>query len=133
MADQKPKTRRLKKTETVRQKAVKSTDQPEKRRRLRRTASTAAKPLRRAAHLGRKEYYLPLPDNRVGRFLNKRRYVIPRFFREAWQELRQVTWPSRKETWKLTLAVFIFALVFGSLVAGVDYGLDKLFKQVILK
>jgi preprotein translocase SecE subunit len=128
------KPRRLKKVETVREKAERATAvKPEKPRRLRKTAATAVKPIKKAAEVGRKEYYLPLPDNRFGRFLNKRRYVIPTFFREAWGEVRQVTWPTNRETLKLSLAVFIFAIVFGLLVTGVDYGLDKLFKELLLK
>jgi hypothetical protein len=50
----------------------------------------------------------------------------------AWKELRQVTWPGRKETRQLTLAVFVFATVFGLMVTLTDYGLDKVFKKVIL-
>lgn len=61
------------------------------------------------------------------------RWLIPRYFVNSWREVRQVTWPSRRETWRLTLAVFIFAIVFGALIAGVDKGLDLLFKKVILK
>jgi preprotein translocase SecE subunit len=61
------------------------------------------------------------------------RWLMPRYFVNSWREVKQVTWPSRRETWRLTLAVFIFAVVFGSLVAGVDKGLDILFKKVILK
>lgn len=80
----------------------------------------------------KREIYLPMPDNKVGRFLNKRRHFMPRYFSDAWGELKQVTWPTRKETWKLTLAVFMFAIIFGLLVALVDFGLDKLFKKVIL-
>ena len=66
----------------------------------------------------------------IGRILSK---LAPRYFINAWRELRQVTWPNRKETWRLTLAVFIFATVFGALVAGVDKGLDVIFKHTILK
>ena len=80
-----------------------------------------------------REYYLPLPDTRIGRFLNKKRHIFPLYFRESARELKQVSWPSRKETWKLTLAVFIFAIIFGLLAAVVDFGLDKLFRKVILK
>jgi len=126
------KKRRIVKAETVRERADKKQVEP-KQRRLRQTARSASKPFRLASRLGRKEYYLPMPDNRVGRFLNKRRRLIPRFFREAWAEVRQVSWPTRRETWKLTLAVFIFAVVFGTLVWAVDYGLEKLFRKVILK
>ncbi|MGH7156891.1 MAG: preprotein translocase subunit SecE [Candidatus Saccharimonadales bacterium] len=60
-------------------------------------------------------------------------WIVPRYFVNAWRELRQVQWTSRRETWRLTLAVFIFAIVFGALVAGVDKGLDEIFKKVVLK
>ena len=43
-----------------------------------------------------------------------------------------VTWPSGKQTRALTFAVIVFSIVFGALVALVDFGLDKLFKKVIL-
>lgn len=59
--------------------------------------------------------------------------IVPRYLRNAWQELRHVTWPSRKESLRLTSAVIVFAAVFGLLIAATDYGLDKVFKKVILK
>ena len=61
------------------------------------------------------------------------RLLVPTYFINSWREVRQVSWPNRRETWRLTLAVFIFAIVFGALVAAVDKGLDELFKKVILK
>ncbi len=60
-------------------------------------------------------------------------WIVPSYFINAWRELRQVQWPKRRETWRLTLAVFIFSVIFGALVAGVDKGLDEVFKKVILK
>ncbi len=78
-----------------------------------------------------------LPKPGIFRFLRPilrpLRWLIPAYFVNSWREVRQVTWPNRRETWRLTLAVFIFAIIFGSLVAGVDKGLDLLFKKVILK
>lgn len=133
MAEEKRKVRRLKKVQTVREKAERATNASPKPRRLHATARKATRPLRAARNIGRKEYYLPLPQNRIGKFLNKRRSFTPKFFKEAWAEVRQVTWPSRKETWKLTLAVFIFAVTFGLVIAIVDYGLDKLFKSLLLQ
>jgi preprotein translocase subunit SecE len=59
--------------------------------------------------------------------------IVPRYFRNSWAELRRVTWPGRKETRQLTSAVLVFAVIFGILIATVDYGLDKVFKKVILK
>lgn len=55
------------------------------------------------------------------------------YLRSSWRELRQVTWPTRREGRRLTTAVIIFSVVFGALIAVVDYGLDKLFKQLLLK
>ena len=75
-----------------------------------------------------------LPNNRVTRPLKWiGRKILPRYFINAWREVRMVVWPSRRETWRLTLAVFIFASVFGGLVAGVDKILDILFKNLVLK
>jgi preprotein translocase SecE subunit len=55
------------------------------------------------------------------------------YFRGSWRELRLVTWPGRRESLRLTSAVLVFAVIFGAIVAGVDFGLDKLFKELILK
>lgn len=56
-----------------------------------------------------------------------------RFIRSSWRELKLVTWPTRREGRRLTTAVVLFSVVFGALIAVVDYGLDKLFKQLLLK
>lgn len=114
--------------QTVRQRA-----QSDKGKKHTRKISYSKNALVKLGSFLKREYYLPLPDTKVGRFLNKRRYLLPAFIRDAGNELKQVTWPSRKETLKLTLAVFLFAIVFGLLIAVVDYGLDKLFRKVILK
>jgi preprotein translocase subunit SecE len=133
MADKKKK-RVLRKPETVRQRADKAaSEKPQKKRRIRNAAHKVSKPFRWASSIGSKEWYLPLPDNKAGRFMNKRRRLTPAFFVSAWKELRQVTWPTRKETWKLTFAVFIFAIFFGVLLAITDYGLDKLFRRLLLQ
>ena len=60
------------------------------------------------------------------------RHIIPSYFRRSVGELKQVTWPDRKQSRQLTLAVVMFATVFGVVVALLDYGLDKVFKKVFL-
>ena len=55
------------------------------------------------------------------------------YIRGSVQELKQVTWPTRHEGRRLTTAVIMFSIVFGLLIALVDYGLDKLFKDILLK
>lgn len=110
--------RRLKKQETLREKAEKaaasSTKEP---RRLREKTRAVSKPLKA---VGR-------PFRFVGRFL------VPRYFRNSWRELRQVSWPKFGESMRLTLAVFVFGTVITILVATLDLGLDKLFKEVFIK
>lgn len=76
----------------------------------------------------------------VGRLLNKVKifriigFILwPPYFRNSWRELRQVTWPNGKQSRQLTLAVILFATIFGLLIALLDFGLDKIFKQVLLK
>jgi preprotein translocase SecE subunit len=60
-------------------------------------------------------------------------YVLaPPYIRNSWKELQQVSWPDRTQTRRLTFAVILFSFVFGGLVAGVDFGLDKLFRAFIL-
>lgn len=134
MAEKTPsgKKRIIKKAETVRERAAKS-DLSHKPRRIRRAGTKALRPIKAIAKAGRKEIYLPMPDTRAGRFLNKRRSVFPRYFKLAWLEVRQVEWPKRKETAKLTLAVFIFAIFFALIISLADYGLDKAFETFILK
>ena len=75
----------------------------------------------------------------VFRFLGRYRFfraigyvLFPPYFRSAWRELRQVTWPDFRTTRDLTFAVLVFSIIFGVIVAVVDYGLDKLFRAIIL-
>ena len=49
------------------------------------------------------------------------------FAREAWQELRKVTWPSRETVLRLTLIV----LVISALIAVYIFLFDNLFTLVI--
>lgn len=133
MADDKTKSRSLRKTETVREKAARASSDKSHNRRLRKTASSVKKPVNKLRAIGKKELYLPMPNNRVGRFLNKRRSLVPSFFKAAWREFRMVQWPTKRQTASLTFAVFIFAIIFGLMVAIVDFGLDKVFRKVFVE
>ena len=130
--NEKPK-RRLRNAETVRERALKAQEEAGKpRRRLAlppAVGTAAAKPARGIARIFR---YQPF------RFIGKAfrfvgRFPLLRYFAGSWRELRLVTWPNRRQTRQLTVAVLLFAVVFGALVSLVDYGLDKLFKEVLLK
>lgn len=70
------------------------------------------------------------PAKFIGRILSK--VLLLGYFKNSWKELKQVTWPSSRETIQLTFAVFVFSFAFGLMVTVVDYGLSRLFEKVIL-
>lgn len=112
------------------EKAAKGTKSP---RRIKKTASAVKRPVKAVLDAGKKEYHLmPQSDSGVKGFLTKSRRVTPSYFRSSYKELKLVSWPNRKETWRLVFAVFLFATLFGLLITVVDFGLDKLFKQAFL-
>ena len=83
-------------------------------------------PLRKLGHLIGK-----LGRFRIFRWIG---YVLlPPYIRNSWRELKLVSWPDRRKTFQLTYAVIIFSVIFGLLIAAVDFGLDKLFKELIVK
>jgi len=45
------------------------------------------------------------------------------FVREAWQELKKVHWPTRKETYAATVVVVVVVLFFAVYLALVDFAL----------
>lgn len=113
----KPKRRIVKKAETVR-------EQVEKNR---------AAQLKERGIVGMTLYYISWPFRIVGRGIKKvGHYIIPGYFKKSWEELKQVAWPSWKDTWKLTLAVIVFSALFGLMITVVDYGLDKVFRKVLI-
>ena len=69
-----------------------------------------------------------LPGNkRSWGFLGK----IGGYFKGAWQELRQVHWPTRQATWGLTGAVLLFSAFFIVLITLLDAGFKFLFEQIL--
>ncbi len=82
-------------------------------------------PLRTFGH-GLRWFFRLKPVSFIGRILGLN------YIRTSWGELRQVTWPTLRDSRRLTTAVIIFSVIFGALIALTDFGLDKLFKKLIL-
>lgn len=133
-ASPKPKKPRIRKSvPTMREQAEAARTDAEKQKpkRIRKVASKAAAPLKKV-RLPRNKATKPI--YKIGSIVKKiLRRLVPSYFLNSWREVKQVTWPSRVETWRLTLAVFIFSIIFGLAVYGVDKVLDLIFKKVILK
>ena len=54
------------------------------------------------------------------------------YFVNSFRELKGVTWPDFKTTWKLTFAVIIFGSIFGLAITGMDIVIEKAFREVLL-
>ena len=140
MADDKEKkirqvkpTASKKPAKTMRQASAKSRANAAKPKRVRKAADAAGKPVGAIGRALTAEYHLnERTEKHNEKFFSKSRSLTPRYFSNAWKELRQVTWPGFKETWRLVFAVFIFAIVMGASIAALDYGLEKLLREVIL-
>jgi preprotein translocase subunit SecE len=53
------------------------------------------------------------------------------FFKESWQELKKVYWPSRKETYAATLVVIIVVVLISVYLAAIDLALTKAIQAII--
>jgi preprotein translocase SecE subunit len=63
----------------------------------------------------------------IVRFFSKFKFLLSPI-----TEIRQVTWPDRKTTLKLTTAVVFFSVIFGIMVSLLDWGFEIIFKKVFL-
>jgi preprotein translocase SecE subunit len=135
MAEKQPaKTkRRVKSPETFRERALKADEQ-------------SSQPKRLAKSKGKIASFLTFVFRPLGKFFKLKPFrviakplrligkvLLPSYIRNSWKELRLVTWPSWKQSRQLTFAVLIFAVIFGAAIALVDLGLDKIFRQLLLK
>lgn len=135
-----PKKPRIRKSApTIRERALTEqakSEQPPKGTKIKALASQAKRPFKAVI-----KHRPRVPQNIVFRLVGKvfrpllwlLNKVAPRYFVNAWREVRQVTWTTRRETWRLTFAVFVFASIFGAIAYGVDKGLDEIFKKFVLK
>ncbi len=132
MAEKVVKKPRVRKIETVRERNEKASLKASmdagkvKKRPVRKVLRTVTKPLGVVARP-----FKIRPVRFVFKWLGL--ILLPRYFRNAYKELRQVTWPSRRQTWKLTFSVLVFAVVFGFFVTVADYGLDKIIRRIVLR
>lgn len=76
---------------------------------------------------------VPVPDNKVGEFLGKKRRVrAPKYLRDSFKELKKVSWPSRKDAFKLTFAVIVFTLAFTIFTTAWDWVFTNVVERVLL-
>ena len=53
------------------------------------------------------------------------------FLKDAWAELKKVTWPTRKQTLASTAVVFIVVFTLSLFLGLIDFGLAKIIKVLL--
>ena len=123
-----------KEPETIRQKAEKEAVKRTKPTKASKLKSKVHKPLSSLRSVAAKEYHpIKAPDKKGVRVLNKKVKIIPNFIKNSWKELRQVTWPTKKDAARLTFAVIIFSIFFAIFVQILDFLFSRLVKEIILR
>lgn len=64
---------------------------------------------------------LPKPIKKIGAY-----------FKNSFEELKKVQWPSRKLSINYTFSVIIFSVVFSLILTGLDWVFSELVKKVLL-
>ena len=54
------------------------------------------------------------------------------FFRDIFEELKKITWPSRSDTIRLTIIVIALCALVGLILGAIDYGFAELVAKVFL-
>lgn len=55
------------------------------------------------------------------------------YFKSSTAEIAKVSWPTRKQTAKLTMMVIVFSFVFAFGLGAVDYIFSIIIQKIILK
>lgn len=112
-AEQEKKTEAAAKVTKIESKAQKKPTKVERKAQKKSAKGEAEKPLKEVFILAR-------PFVALGRYL-----------RDSWREIRQVRWPNRKNTWKLTLAVLAYCAVFMVFIMLLDVFFTFVFKNIV--
>ncbi|MEX0749228.1 MAG: preprotein translocase subunit SecE, partial [Dehalococcoidia bacterium] len=59
--------------------------------------------------------------------------MVPGYVRDIISELKKVSWPTREETTRLTVAVIVVAAAIGAMLGGVDIGFNWFVDNTILR
>jgi preprotein translocase SecE subunit len=129
--------RRVKNPETFRERAEKAITEKDKTKKTHKILGIAwrqlkaiFRPIVRLNHRLRKVKFLK-PVFYVLHILGL--VLWPKYIRSSINELKLVSWPHFRLSIRLTWAVIAFAVVFGLSIATLDYGLDKVFRTILLK
>ena len=70
-------------------------------------------------------------QQKIAKAKNKKKRRSPaRFFKDIWNELKKVTWPTGKDLASSTLAGVVFIVLMGALIGLFDFGMHSLFSLI---
>ena len=75
---------------------------------------------KKAEKEGKKVFFLFRPFAAIGRYV-----------RDSFREVRQVRWPDRKSTWKMTLSVVFYVLLIAAIIMLLDAFFTFIFNQLL--
>lgn len=58
---------------------------------------------------------------------------ISRYFQESLEEMKKVTWPTKKETYNYTVLVITISLAVAAFLGVLDYGFNLGLKELIIQ
>ena len=94
--------------------------------------STATKPTKTPSKPPKKTLKKPLPKwLAIIRTLAKPFVALGRYIKASWQEIRQVRWPSRKATWKMTGTILIYAALILVIILLLDALFTFIFNNIL--
>ena len=83
-------------------------------------AKAEKKAAKKAAREGKKVFILFRPFVALGRYI-----------RDSFRELRQVRWPDRKSTWKMTFSVILYVILIASFIMLLDALFTFIFNLIL--
>ncbi|MBR6134114.1 preprotein translocase subunit SecE [Candidatus Saccharibacteria bacterium] len=83
-------------------------------------AKAEKKAAKKAAREGKKVFILFRPFVALGRYI-----------RDSFRELRQVRWPDRKSTWKMTFSVILYVILIATFIMLLDALFTFIFNLIL--
>jgi len=81
--------------------------------------------------LGKEKERQVKEQQKIAKAKNKKKRRSPaRFFKDIWNELKKVTWPTGKDLLSSTLAVIVFIVLVGAVIGLLDFGMHSLFSLI---
>ncbi len=59
--------------------------------------------------------------------------AISNYFRSAYDEMRKVTWPTKKETYNFTVLVIAISIIMALFLGGLDFLFSRGLEQLITR